>query len=45
MKGGIGIVLDDFFANFYAWCAIFFLNRFLLHPVLIPFSRRLFGME
>lgn len=45
MKGGIGIVLDDFFANLYAWCAIFFLNRFLLHPVLIPFARRLFGME
>lgn len=45
MPGGIGIVLDDFFADLYAWCAIFFLNQYLLHPVILPFARRLFGME
>lgn len=45
MEGGLGIMLDDFFASVYAWVAIHFLNIYLLHPVIIPFVKDLLGMS
>lgn len=40
--GGFGIVLDDFFANLYAWIAIWLVNQHLLIPHIYPFAASLF---
>ena len=41
MPGGLGIVLDDFFADVYAWVAIWFADVWLLTPHIQPFLDRL----
>lgn len=34
--GGYGIVLDDFFANIYAWGCIWLCNKYILIPLIFP---------
>lgn len=41
VRGGFGIVLDDFFADIYAWFAIWLCNKYLLIPIILPFVRGL----
>ncbi len=41
MHGGLGIVLDDFFADVYAWVVIWFADAWLLTPHVQPFLDRL----
>lgn len=36
LKGGLGIVLDDFVADIYSWIAIWLINQHVLAPYVYP---------
>lgn len=43
LHGGLGIVMDDFFASVYSWIAIWLINKYVLAPHILPFVRDLIG--
>ena len=42
VKGGLGIVLDDFFADLYAWICIWLCNKYILAPFILPYISKIF---
>lgn len=41
VKGGLGIVLDDFVADLYSWVAIWLLNQYVFVPHVYPWAASL----